>query len=104
MNLFMQSWKIHYRLYASLAITGAIKVSSTEKIFEELGLETLKSRRWYRKMSFLYKVLKNESPSYLFQNIPNAQRQSHRQTKIQEKFLLLLSNMTILRILFSLRQ
>ena len=66
---------------ASLAITGAIKGSSTEKIYEELGLETLKSRRWYRKMSFLYKVLKNESPSYLFQNTPNAQRQSHRQTR-----------------------
>ena len=30
---------------ASLAITGAIKGSSTEKIYEELGLETLKSRR-----------------------------------------------------------
>ena len=66
---------------ASLAITGAIKGSSTEIIYEELGLETLKSRRCYRKMSFLYKVLKNESPSYLFQNIPNAQRQSHRQTR-----------------------
>ena len=65
----------------SLAITGAIKGSSTEKIYEELGLETLKSRRWYRKMSFLYKVLKNESPSYLFQNILNAQRRSHRQTR-----------------------
>ena len=66
---------------ASLAITGAIKGSSTEKVYEELGLETLKSRRWYWKMNFLYKVLKNESPSYLFQNIPNAQRQSHRQTR-----------------------
>ena len=32
-------------------------------------------------MSFLYKVLKNESSSYLFQNIPNTQRQSHRQTR-----------------------
>ena len=70
----------------SLAITGAIKGSSTEKIYEELGLETLKSRRWYRKMSFLYKVLKNESPSYLFQNIPNAQRQSHCQTWLFQEF------------------
>ena len=51
---------------ASLAITGAIKGSSTEKMYEELALETLKSRRWYRRVSFLYKVLKNESPSYLF--------------------------------------
>ena len=45
---------------ATLAITGAIKGSSTEKLYEELGLESLKSRRWYRKMSFLYKVLKSE--------------------------------------------
>ena len=40
---------------ATLAITGAIKGSSTEKIYEELGLESLKSRRWYRKMSFCIK-------------------------------------------------
>ena len=32
---------------AALAITGAIKGSSTEKLYEELGLESLKSRRWY---------------------------------------------------------
>ena len=57
---------------ATLAITGAIKGSSTEKIYEELGLESLKSRRWYRKMSFLYKVLKSESLSYLFNTIPNS--------------------------------
>ena len=53
---------------ATLAITGAIRRSSTEKMYEELGLESLKSRRWYRKMHFLYKVLKSQSPSYLFDN------------------------------------
>ena len=57
---------------ARLAITGGIKGFSTEKSYEELGLESLKSRRWYRKMSFLYKVLKSESPSYLFNAIPNS--------------------------------
>ena len=60
---------------ATLAITGAIRGSSTEKIYEKLGLESLKSRRWYRKMSFLYKVFKIESPSYLFNTIPNSNRQ-----------------------------
>ena len=50
---------------ATLAITGAIRGSSSEKIYEELGLESLKSRRWYRKMSFLYKVLKSKSPSVI---------------------------------------
>ena len=27
--------------------TGAIKVSSTEKLYQELGLETLQNRRWF---------------------------------------------------------
>ena len=31
---------------ATLAIAGAIRRSSTEKTYEELGLESLKSRRW----------------------------------------------------------
>ena len=64
---------------AALAITGAIKGSSTEKLYEELGLESLKSRRWYRKMSLFYKVFKNESPRYLFNTIPNNNEQ--RQTR-----------------------
>ena len=63
---------------ATLAITGAIRGSSTEKSFEELGLESLKSRRCYRKMSFLYKVLKSESPSYPFNAIPNSNNRQHR--------------------------
>ena len=48
---------------ATLAISGATRESFTEKIYEELGLEPLKSRPWNRKMSFLCKVLKSESPS-----------------------------------------
>ena len=60
----------------TLAITGAIRWSSTENIYEELDLE---SRRWYRKMIFLYKLLKSESPSYLFNTIPNSNTQ--RQTR-----------------------
>ena len=64
---------------AALAITGAIKGSFTEKLYEELGLESLKSRRWYRKMSLFYNVFKNESPRYLFNTIPNNTEQ--RQTR-----------------------
>ena len=52
--------------------------SSTEKIYEELGLKSLKSRGWYRKMSFLYKVLKSEPPSYLFNTIPNSNNRQHQ--------------------------
>ena len=60
---------------ATLAMAGAIRGCSTEKINEELGLESLKSRRWYRKMSLLYKVLKSESSSYLFNTIPSSDMQ-----------------------------
>ena len=40
---------------AALAITGAIRGTSKEKLFNKLGLESLQNRRWYRKLSFLYK-------------------------------------------------
>ena len=37
---------------ATLVITGSIHGLYVKKIYEELELQTLKSRRWYRKMSF----------------------------------------------------
>ena len=59
---------IHYN--ASLAITGAIRGSSRDKLYQELGLESLKNRRWYRKLTTFYKILTDKSPSYLFNLIP----------------------------------
>ena len=35
---------------AALAITGAIRGTSSEKLYQELGLESLQQRRWYRKL------------------------------------------------------
>ena len=49
-----------------LAITGAIIDTSKEKLYDELVLELLQLPRWYRKLSYLYKLCKNESPQYLF--------------------------------------
>ena len=62
----------------TLAIIGALRGSSTEKRYEELDLESLKLRRWYSKTSFLYKALKSESPSYLFNTIPNSINRQHQ--------------------------
>ena len=50
---------------AALPVTGAIRGTLKEKLYNELGLESLQNRRWYRKLSFLYKVIANQSP-YLF--------------------------------------
>ena len=55
---------------AALAITGAIRGTSKEKLYNVLGLESLQNRRWYRKVSFLYKVIASQSPSYIFNMIP----------------------------------
>ena len=48
-----------------LAITGAIRGTSRERLYRELGLETLNNRRWSRKLFFFYKIIKGFSPSYL---------------------------------------
>ena len=55
---------------AALAITGAIRGSPREKLYPELGLETLQQQRWYRKLCCFYKILKSQSPKYLYSIIP----------------------------------
>ena len=50
--------------------TIVMKGSSTEKLYQELGIELLRSRRWFRKLCLLYKIIKSKSPLYLFNLIP----------------------------------
>ena len=59
---------------ACLAITGTIRGTSYEKLNQELGLETLQSRPWFRKLCLFYKIVNNQSPSYLFDYIPSTDR------------------------------
>ena len=40
---------------ACLALTGAIRGSSKEKLYQELGFESLRIRRWYRKLRLFIK-------------------------------------------------
>ena len=49
-----------------LVITGAIRGTSKEKLYIELDLESLQLCRWFRKLCYLYKFYKHESPQYLF--------------------------------------
>ena len=57
-----------------MAIPGAIRGTSTEKICQELGLESLKSRGWFRKLCHFYKIFNEKSPSYFFNLTPNFNR------------------------------
>ena len=56
---------------ATLAITGAIRGSSREKLYHELGLESLHDRRWYRKLCFYYNIKHNDCHLYLMELLPN---------------------------------
>ena len=42
---------------AALAKTGAIKGSSRERLHQELGLESLSDRRWYRRLVYFFNIL-----------------------------------------------
>ena len=55
---------------ACVALTLAIRGSLKDKIYQELGFESLRASRWYRKHCLFYKVLNNEHPQYLFNLIP----------------------------------
>ena len=55
---------------AALALTGAIRGSSREKLYQELGLESLQLRRWYRKLCCFYKIYNKQAPGYLTELIP----------------------------------
>ena len=53
-----------------LAITGTIRGTSKEKLYQEIGLESLQLRRRYRKLGIFYKIFKSKNPQYLFKLIP----------------------------------
>ena len=41
---------------AALVITGAIKETSQSKLYSKLGFESLKFRRWFRKLCIFFKI------------------------------------------------
>ena len=60
----------NFEYNASLAITGAIRGTSKEKLYQELGFESLQHRRWFCKLCTFYKIFKNQSPCYFYELLP----------------------------------
>ena len=58
---------------ASLAITGAIRGTSRERLYQELGLESLGKRRWYHRLVWFYKIVHGYCPRYLSSLLPPKQ-------------------------------
>ena len=50
---------------AALVITGAIKGTSHDRLYQELGLESLADRRWFCRLFFFHKITQGLLPSYL---------------------------------------
>ena len=55
---------------AALAVTGAWRGSSRDKIYEELGWESLQNRRVFRRLTLFYKIMNGMTPSYLIDPVP----------------------------------
>ena len=61
---FCQKFESH-QYNAALVITGAIRGTSQTKIYTELGLESLKFRRQFRRLCTFFKI-KQSGPPYLY--------------------------------------
>ena len=60
---------------AALAVSGAWKGTNLCKIYEELGWESLTDRRWFRRLTQMYKIVNNLTRKYL--KIPMPPQRSH---------------------------
>ena len=55
---------------AAFAITSAIKGTSQNKLYSDLEFESLKFRRWFRKLCTFFKIKTTSNSEYLFNIIP----------------------------------
>ena len=53
---------------------------SREKLYQELGLGSLRRRQWYRKLSYFFKIFKSQSPEYLFRILPSVSKAYNTRT------------------------
>ena len=64
--------RIQYQV--ALIITGAWKGSNRNKLYEELGWESLSDRRWSHRLFQIFKIHNGLIPNYLTENLPSKRR------------------------------
>ena len=67
-NLMDKLGSVQYS--AALAVTGTWRGTSREKLYTDLGWESLSCRRWSRRLTLIYKFVNNLSPEYTVDPIP----------------------------------
>ena len=70
LNMLFQQERETIHDIAASAITCTIRVSSREKLYQELDLETLQKQHWHSKLCCFQKILKSQSLKYLYSIIP----------------------------------
>ena len=55
---------------AGLDITAAIRGTSKERLFNELGFEFLDKRRWFHRLCLFWKIVNGYCPKYLSDELP----------------------------------
>ena len=55
----------------TLTIIWATEGTSKKKLYQELGWESLCSRRWFRKLCLFLQIYWNKEPPYFFKIMPN---------------------------------
>ena len=63
-------WRCHVISFMYIAVTGTWRGTSRQKLYEELGWETLHHRRWYRRLTHFFCLRRSKSPENLFSEIP----------------------------------
>ena len=55
---------------AALAVAGVWRGTNRQKLYNELGWESLYNRRWYRRLCHFFNLRKTGNPPYLFAELP----------------------------------
>ena len=63
-----------FQYSAALAVTGAWRGTSRERLYEELGWESFDSRRWARQLTLFYKIVNKLIPAHMSNPIPLLQQ------------------------------
>ena len=79
-NCYMENAKVieSIQLDAARIITGATKVCSTQKLYDESGIEPLQNCRTIQKLCHLFKIINDLTPLYLLTILPERVQQQSR--------------------------
>ena len=61
---------------ATHVVTGAMKNTAIDKLYEETGLETLEKRREHQKLILMYKICNRLTPNCLYNILPTVHDQT----------------------------